>query len=556
MLLMKILQLLTIAALLPVYHATVIDLVDDVRNLDALPGISSSFNVIFPPAFRRPDGYEHREALFGVPPYGGELAQNVYYADSDLCGDDPVDKTGNYPCPALDPVTGKCKDWQSPFILMVDRGECTFVHKVRRAQQAGASAVIIADNSCMCDKQDQSEGHGGTCQHNSGQCTCTSEVPCESFFPIMADDGSGGDITIPSLLLYKQDADVIISQLKSNTIVQVQLTWNLPAPDDRVEWDLWSNPTEPISSNFQKSFRPAVESLGSSQFFTPHFYIYDGVSNNCHTGNNCGTLCTNHGRYCAIDPDNNLSEGISGADVVAESLRRLCIWDTHGGDGVGSKYWMYLEEFLKDCYDPSFPNEPRSFPKINDWTCSNNVMKKVGIDSNTIESCINFSGGITDDVINSKLKGEIDKKIEQGVIIVPTTYVNTVAMRGSISTSSVFNTICAGFLDGTAPEICGSCYNCFDVAGCVHEGYCGGSLPPSPSPSGGKKGSVSGATLVLSLLITVGVMGGGGYVYYRRTQREMRDQVRGILAEYMPLDDGQEGGTQMVSKAGGNMANI
>ena len=45
-----------------------------------------------------------------------------------------VDKTGNYPCPALDPVTGKCKDWQSPFILMVDRGECTFVHKVRRGE--------------------------------------------------------------------------------------------------------------------------------------------------------------------------------------------------------------------------------------------------------------------------------------------------------------------------------------------------------------------------------------------------------------------------------------
>ena len=110
---------------------------------------------------------------------------------------------------------------------------------------------------------------------------------------------------------------------------------------------------------------------------------------------------------------------------------------------------------MSDCYDPSFPNSPRRFPKTSDWTCSNDVMNKVGIDSNTIESCINFSGGITDDVVNSKLKNEIDKKIEQGVIIVPTTYVNTVAMRGSISTSSVFNTICAGFLDGTAPEICG-----------------------------------------------------------------------------------------------------
>ena len=51
--LMKILQLLTIAALLPVFHAAVIDLVDDVRNLDALPGISSSFNGEFICAYLR-----------------------------------------------------------------------------------------------------------------------------------------------------------------------------------------------------------------------------------------------------------------------------------------------------------------------------------------------------------------------------------------------------------------------------------------------------------------------------------------------------------------------
>jgi len=33
------------------------------------------------------------------------------------------------------------------------------------------------------------------------------------------------------------------------------------------------------------------------------------------------------------------------------------------------------------------------------------------------------------------------------------------------------------------------------------------------------------------------VMGGAGYVYYQRTQSAMRDQVRSILAEYMPLED-------------------
>jgi len=33
-------------------------------------------------------------------------------------------------------------------------------------------------------------------------------------------------------------------------------------------------------------------------------------------------------------------------------------------------------------------------------------------------------------------------------------------------------------------------------------------------------------------------MGTAGFMYWKKSQREMRDQVRGILAEYMPLDDG------------------
>jgi len=46
----------------------------------------------------------------------------------------------------------------------------------------------------------------------------------------------------------------------------------------------------------------------------------------------------------------------------------------------------------------------------------------------------------------------------------------------------------------------------------------------------------------------MGIMGGAGFVYWKRQQAEMRDQVRGILAEYMPLDDD---GTQITSKNGG-----
>lgn len=75
------------------------------------------------------NGYEHKEALFGVPPYGGSTQQNVYYAGSDLCNPN-VDMQGGYPENRKIGDDGRMVAWQAPFILMVDRGDCTFVKKV------------------------------------------------------------------------------------------------------------------------------------------------------------------------------------------------------------------------------------------------------------------------------------------------------------------------------------------------------------------------------------------------------------------------------------------
>jgi hypothetical protein len=82
-----------------------------------------------PHALFKEGGYDHREALFGMPAYGGKIVQNVYYADSDLC-DPNVDTSKGYPTRENDAGTGKMKPWPSPYILMVDRGGCTFVQKV------------------------------------------------------------------------------------------------------------------------------------------------------------------------------------------------------------------------------------------------------------------------------------------------------------------------------------------------------------------------------------------------------------------------------------------
>jgi hypothetical protein len=148
--------------------------------------------------------------------------------------------------------------------------------------------VIIADNACLCTDQ--------AC------ITASGSTLCESTEPIMADDGSGADISIPSFLMFKVDADKVKDELMANHPVQIEMSWKLPNPDNRVEYDLWTVPKDPASQDFLTTFKPLAVALGDRAYFTPHQYIYDGVRSHCqgNDGENfCYNLCTNNGRYCA-----------------------------------------------------------------------------------------------------------------------------------------------------------------------------------------------------------------------------------------------------------------
>jgi len=484
---------------------------------DTPDNVSSRLSIHIPHDLFKTDGYDHREALFGIPPFGGSIAQKVYYADSDLC-DPTVDTRRGYPVRDNDD-TGKMAVWEGPYILMVDRGGCTFVQKVRNAQRSGAAGVIIADNTCLCMDQ------------NCVQVNEDSE--CQNAEPIMADDGSGSDITVPAFLMFKIDADKVKETVKKGISVQLEMAWALPSPDDRVEYDLWTVPTEHVSREFQKNFKGLAGALGDRAYFTPHMYIYDGVKSGCQGRdgeNQCYNLCTNNGRYCATDPDNNLDEGISGADVVIESLRRICIWKHYGEtDGIGMKWWEYVTEFLERCDSPEIFAEE---------ACYNDVMKKVGVDHLKVEQCMKDSGGVEKDNGNTFLDTELDAQQRRGVVVLPTAFVNTAAIRGALSLETVFTAICAGYLSGTEPSVC-KCTQCPDVGGCAADkGQC----------AMNKKSGISMQTFIFSLLFVAGMVGAGGAYYYRKSQSDMREQVRGILAEYMPLED-QEGGIDDINPA-------
>ena len=95
-------------------------------------------------------------------------------------------------------------------IILVMRGGCTFVKKVRNIEKTGIKLAIIADN-----KDEHSEDL------------------------IMSDDGTGQSITIPSFIIRKQDAQKIIATIEDGINVYVKAELEIVHPDNRVEYELW-----------------------------------------------------------------------------------------------------------------------------------------------------------------------------------------------------------------------------------------------------------------------------------------------------------------------------
>jgi len=343
----------------------------------------------------------------------------------------------------------------------------------------------------------------------------------------MADDGSGSDISIPSFLMFKEDADPIKAALKQNKVVRMEMAWALPSTDRRVEYDLFTTPTDQISRSFLDQFKVAATALEERAKFTPHMYIYDGVIAGCQGfdgENQCGDMCTNSGRYCSTEPDGYEGE-ITGEDVVREALRRACIWKQYGRDGIGEKWWTYVEEFMYRCQNSENGN-PELFRNPD---CINDAYVNSGVEGAEVETCMEDAGGLDGNTANSILEAQLAEREAAGAVIIPSVFVNSAAIRGALTFSTVFKAVCAGFETRSEPEVCKVCATCLDEYGCVTKGKC-------TAGGGGLQGGVSTPMFGMTMLGLAIVFFCVGYCQFRRAQNQMREQVKGIMAEYMPLD--------------------
>lgn len=109
--------------------------------------------------------------------------------------------------------------------------------------------------------------------------------------------------------------------------------------------------------------------------------------------------------------------GLSGANIISEDLRQICIWDhlasrTNKGDRI--LWWDYVSEFDEKCGGA-----------VNTWTdaCANTIMSSLGIDHTAVDTCIANSGGLASGQ-NTLLDKALVDRAESGVFYLPTVYIN------------------------------------------------------------------------------------------------------------------------------------
>lgn len=242
-------------------------------------------------------------------------------------------------------------------------------------------------------------------------------------------------------------------------------------------------------------------------------------------------MCINAGRYCLLDPSpyHDQDEGASGADVVIENLRRACIWKiaNETQPGVGTQWWEYIKHFDASCDTEE---------KFKDSRCIKKALRKAGLDAGEVEDCMH-PYGVSVDKENPIMEEQLKDQTGLQLLRLPSLYVDGVHARGQIDGSSMLSMVCAGYGVHNPPEVCG----------CANQGKAGtmdcvkqGSYEATKAHNNNGRWSTSAVLFVL--LATISTVAVAGFVYWQRSQRHMRDQVKSILSEYMPMEDDDEEG--------------
>lgn len=513
------------------------------NDTDAAPYKDTRLVIQIPFQHHDKNGEEHEVARWGGAnvPWSGTLAEFVYYYDQPLCYDH-IDFNSTY-FPFYPKNKSDNKEAIRPFILMAPPGSCSPVLWARRAQHVGAAALMVADDRCQCNDK------ACTDKYTAENCRTAGQ-------PVLINDGTAGDVSIPVWLVPKMVGQVLIdSVVKDDQPVLVDYSWGLPQNetdcgthcDDNkknVTYHLWTAAAHDpqLTATNIKELQQVVTALGDKVTLVPKFRLLDGTHFNCPSftdpsSSPCDHLCTNGGRYCAVH-----QKDLSGHAVVREALRRLCIWkhyDSHA-------YWEYWVHHATMCKGPhQYASEE----------CLKKGMEQAKIDPTIVDDCMKESGETEKDETNALLQTMIEEQKLSGVVQLPTiTHADTmVPLDHGASAHALFESVCVHYYwraKGTnlhwedIPSVCGPCFECVNLMGCLEAGECvafddhdnGGENKPPKDKSYPNQRRRRRRWHFFWFLVVCG-LAGYGYYYYRQQQEGMYNggSGGGLLGSYMQL---------------------
>ncbi|KAK9804195.1 hypothetical protein WJX72_000406 [[Myrmecia] bisecta] len=404
---------------------------------------------------QHPGGFDVALANFGAPKYGGELLGKLVYVEKDHGHANVCSPDCQYACQAFSAaqppfhLNGDLNPSKpsevTNFIMMVDRGPvrddmsaCKFAEKVWNAQEAGAQGVIVV---------------------NYEDRLTTMEAPDDQ------DEASYKylqNITIPAAFITKSDGQALKDLLKVGSDgtpedAYVVMDWNDILPRaEKVSWEFWTNsndqcgPVCDVQRDFIREFVPVAKELEKNwTTFTPHYIVWV-CPPAYRDSQECVTQCIHKGRYCTPDPDGDLLAGFSGADIVQENLRQLCVFKLGNDSAMPWVWWDYVTKFADECkMSENHYNEEcaeRVFTELNgnQWSSLDKLRQCIGDINADAENAI----------MEAEMKSQKGDASTGEVYILPTIRINDGQYRGKLAYSEVLRAICASFKRDEEPAVC------------------------------------------------------------------------------------------------------
>lgn len=160
---------------------------------------------------------------------------------------------------------------------------------------------------------------------------------------LMSDDGTGGGIRIPSMLISRTDGDILLDWFKSATFKEkhslvIMAEFVMPTTEDNnVAYDFWFTSSSNRAIDFIEDFKPFQEGFEGKVDFTPHFVFWECIG--CDE-RYIESDCYGGGKYCAVEPSN---DAIFGREIVIEDLRQWCLYNHLEEAGKEASWFDYMQ---------------------------------------------------------------------------------------------------------------------------------------------------------------------------------------------------------------------